>query len=368
MASQEKSTALPSFRTFFFRGLGILLPSVLTIYLLVAGYQFLSEKFAEPINHGLRWSIVTAFDWPEVEEQDYEFDPRNFTSSQKLAWQSQLAENRRDLLEKYTDEIDRELVESKRLFFAKHADFDADDLSVEQQKMLDKHMKNDLAGIHIRIVDKYYTEVEISRDRKAWVIETVDAGKKALAIGALERKWDSYEIGGWAYFDLIGFMIAAFIVYLAGRVLGSFLGRRLYQSAEQMLTGLPGFKQVYPYVKQVTEFLFGGDNKDKVKFNKVVAVEYPRKGLWSVGLVTGETMSTIQLGAGKECVTVFIPSSPTPFTGYVITVPVEDTMDLSISIDEALRFTVSGGVIIPDHQKLENTEESASAEITTQAE
>ena len=88
----------------------------------------------------------------------------------------------------------------------------------------------------------------------------------------------------------------------------------------------------------------------KVSFNRVVAVEYPRKGLWSVGLVTGNTMQTIQREAEGSCLTVFIPSSPTPFTGYVITVPEKDTIDLSVTIEEALRFTVSGGVIVPDAQ------------------
>jgi uncharacterized membrane protein len=109
------------------------------------------------------------------------------------------------------------------------------------------------------------------------------------------------------------------------------------------------FKQIYPYVKQVTEF-FVGDRDEKFQFSRVVAVEYPRKGLWSVGLVTGETLRNIQDKAERDCMTVFIPSSPTPFTGYVITVPKEETIDLPITIDETFRFCVSGGVIVPENQ------------------
>jgi uncharacterized membrane protein len=105
-------------------------------------------------------------------------------------------------------------------------------------------------------------------------------------------------------------------------------------------------------VKQVTDFIFAGNDDDKLKFNRVVAVEYPRKGLWSVGLVTGDTMQLIQDRAGQSCVTVFVPSSPTPFTGYVITVPKQDTIDLGITIEEALRFAISGGVIVPDSQRI----------------
>jgi uncharacterized membrane protein len=93
-----------------------------------------------------------------------------------------------------------------------------------------------------------------------------------------------------------------------------------------------------------------GEQKQQFKFNRVLAVQYPRRGLWSVGLVTGHTMRTVQDAAGVECVTVFVPSAPTPFTGWVITVPVADTIELPITIDEAVRFMVTGGLIVPDSQ------------------
>ena len=79
----------------------------------------------------------------------------------------------------------------------------------------------------------------------------------------------------------------------------------------------------------------------------VVAVQYPRAGIWSIGLRTGRPMPTVQRAVGDRLVTVFIPSSPTPVTGYVIQVPVSDVIDLNMTIDEALRFTISGGVIQP---------------------
>jgi uncharacterized membrane protein len=133
-----------------------------------------------------------------------------------------------------------------------------------------------------------------------------------------------------------------------------------------MMTRVPIIKQIYPSVKQVVNFIVG-DADTKVRFNRVVAVEYPRKGMWSLGLVTGETMRNIQNAAGQPCNTVFIPSSPTPFTGYVITVPTEDTVELNISIDEALRFTVSGGVVVPDSQLLEQRPAAGTPEETSES-
>ena len=141
------------------------------------------------------------------------------------------------------------------------------------------------------------------------------------------------------------------LIYTIGAVLGSLIGNRLYRRGELLLRKLPLIRQIYPSVKQVTD-LFLGDNDKESKFSRVVAVEYPRKGLWSVGLVTGDTMRSIANQTSSECLTVFIPSSPTPFTGYVITVPKQDTIDLQITIEEALRFTISGGVIVPKTQQL----------------
>jgi uncharacterized membrane protein len=164
----------------------------------------------------------------------------------------------------------------------------------------------------------------------------------------LEQWWAGYAV----VLDLIGLLVAILVIYSAGALLGSFIGRRLYARSEQVISRLPLVKLVYPSVKQVTEFLVGsGDEEDKrTKFNRVVAVQYPRKGIWSVGLVTGNTMRRIEEHADELCLTIFIPSSPTPFTGYVITVPQADAIDLPVSIEEALRFTVSLGVVVPPSQ------------------
>jgi len=149
--------------------------------------------------------------------------------------------------------------------------------------------------------------------------------------------------------SLIGFGIAIILVYFLGRLLASFIGRKMWQVFESAVQQVPGFKQVYPYVKQVIDFLFG---ENKIEFSRVVAVPYPRQGVWSLGLVTGAGLRYVNETAKEEFLTVFIPSSPTPITGYVVHIKKEEAIDLPISIEEALRFTVSGGVIVPDHQVL----------------
>ena len=229
------------FRRFFFRGLGILLPTVLTIWILVAVYNFVEQKIASPINEGVRWAIVR---WTSM------------TAEQMDAW------------------------------------------------------------------------------------------------------WASVKIGDWQVLNLTGLLIAVILIYIVGRVLGGFVGRGIIKQGESLLLRVPLFKQIYPYVKQVTDFFVGDDDDESaMKFSRVVAVQYPRKGIWSVGLGTGDTMRDIEATAAQDCITVFIPSSPTPFTGYVITVPKGDTVNLPISIDEALRFCVSGGVIVPEKQRILSKEQ-----------
>ena len=104
----------------------------------------------------------------------------------------------------------------------------------------------------------------------------------------------------------VGFVLAIVAIYIFGRFVASFLGRGIWRMIEKTLIRLPIIRQVYPYVKQVTDFLL---SEKKIEFNRVVAVEYPRKGIWSVGLVTGPGMRTIQGSTGGDLLTVFIPSS-----------------------------------------------------------
>ncbi len=144
--------------------------------------------------------------------------------------------------------------------------------------------------------------------------------------------------------NVIGFAIAIVIVYFVGYFISGLLGRSVWQIAESMVLRVPLIRSVYPNIKQVTDFLLGDR---RFEFAGVVAAEYPRKGIWSLGLVTGPGMRSIQRHSGAEMVTIFIPSSPTPITGYTITVPRSDVIELALSIDEALRFTISGGVIKP---------------------
>ena len=247
---------MSDFRKFFFRGLATLLPTVLTIILLVKCYQFIQENISSHITEGaISLYVMVDSDYPQLSAEEKGL----FKQEYKL-----------DTLEPGTREL---------------------------------------------------------RDR--------------MRLWKLRREWTS------APKSLIGFLLAIVLVYMVGRLLASYIGHKAWHLFERTVGQIPGFKQVYPYIKKVTEYFFGDK---KLEFNRVVLIEYPRKGIWSIGLVTGKGLTNLGDPDGKETLAIFMPSSPTPFTGYVIHSEQSQVIDLPITIEEAIRFTISGGVISPDDE------------------
>ncbi len=163
-----------------------------------------------------------------------------------------------------------------------------------------------------------------------------------VVYGARVQVAEKYWVHGPG--QITGFITAIVGVCFIGAFLASVMGRTIYRFFERALLSVPFIKKVYPYIKQITDFLLASK---QFSFTKVVALQYPRKGTWSIGLVTGTGLRRVVESVEKDFLTVFVPTSPTPFTGYVIMTPKEDTIELDMSVEEAMRFTISGGVITP---------------------
>jgi len=151
--------------------------------------------------------------------------------------------------------------------------------------------------------------------------------------------------------SIAGFLVALVVVLIVGALLASVVGRTLWRMVEKFIMNTPFLRQVYPYVKQITDFLLTQEEQKKM-FSRVVAVEYPREGIWSMGMVTGSGLKKVADNVQKKFLTILIPTSPTPFTGFVIMVPKEQTIDLDMTVEEALRFAVSAGVIAPSGKQV----------------
>ena len=162
------------------------------------------------------------------------------------------------------------------------------------------------------------------------------------------------------------FLITIILIYFVGFFATSFLGRKIWGAFEGLWINFPFIKQIYPYAKQITDFVL---SEKRRKFTYVAAVQYPRKGVYSIGFITGDSMRTINKDSGKRMVSVFIPSSPTPFTGYVVAVPYDEIIPLPITVDQAMRYTVSGGVITPPGELVgDDTRKFIASQLQTNSE
>jgi len=146
------------------------------------------------------------------------------------------------------------------------------------------------------------------------------------------------------------------VLYLLGKFMAAGIGRFFWYRFERGIHRLPLIRNVYSSVKQVSDFLF---TERDIEYTRVVAVEYPRKGIWSLGMVTGESMLDIRSAANEPVLSVLMPTSPMPVTGFTVTVLKSETIDLNITIDQAFQFIVSCGVVVPPQQVQEMQSKSA---------
>lgn len=145
---------------------------------------------------------------------------------------------------------------------------------------------------------------------------------------------------------VLPFLIAilVLILYLIGKIVTVRIGKITWTQIESLFSSLPFVRSVYGAVKQVSDFILA---QRSMEFSRVVAVEWPRRDMWVIGLVTSESFPQLEKRAGRDMLSVFIPTSPAPMTGFTVNVPVDDTVDLGISIDQAIQFIVSCGVVVP---------------------
>jgi len=149
------------------------------------------------------------------------------------------------------------------------------------------------------------------------------------------------DVPAYPLIDLVNLILSLAVIFLLGLVGTNILGRRILTAFEALLLRLPLVKTIYSSVKQVVE-TFQGPNRS---FQRVVLLEYPRKGVWTLGLVATEHQNSLNLSPTDKVLTVFIPTTPNPTSGYLVIVPPGDVIDLKFSIEDAFKFIMSGGIV-----------------------
>ncbi|MDB5296310.1 MAG: hypothetical protein JWO31_2293 [Phycisphaerales bacterium] len=146
---------------------------------------------------------------------------------------------------------------------------------------------------------------------------------------------------------VLGVGLSILLVYVVGVLVGNLIGRTFYRLGERAVMKVPLIRAIYPAVKQVTDFVLAEKSKTHFAASRVVAVQARSQGIWSVGFVTNAGYGPLNRATGGDMLTVFIPSTPTSFSGYVVVAHREAVVELPLSVEEAMRLLLSGGVIVP---------------------
>lgn len=151
-----------------------------------------------------------------------------------------------------------------------------------------------------------------------------------------------------AFFGLhipgLGAIVAVAIVLLTGLLVTNFVGRTLVDWAEDVLQRIPFVRAIYGGVKSFSETLLSNSGNS---FNKVLLVQYPREGLWSIGFQTTSDLPEISARTGEPQVCVFVPTTPNPTSGFIFMVPKSQAIELDMSVDAAMKMIVTLGVVTP---------------------
>ena len=146
--------------------------------------------------------------------------------------------------------------------------------------------------------------------------------------------------------DLLGTILTLLIIFLTGLATRNFIGKKLVYAWELFLTRIPVVSSIYSSVKQVSDTLFSSSGN---AFRKAVLVQYPRQGLWTIAFMTGVPGGDVRNHLQGDYISIYVPTTPNPTSGFFLMVPRADTIELDMSVDEALKYIVSMGVVSPDN-------------------
>ena len=141
--------------------------------------------------------------------------------------------------------------------------------------------------------------------------------------------------------EIIGFLSTLIAIYIIGMLVSNIFGKKILLTFEKVISGIPVINIIYKTIKQITSSL--GD-PEKESFKKVVLIEYPRKNIWTLAMVTGESKDK----NANEYYNIYIPTTPNPTSGFMLYVLKQDVLETSLAVEEGLRIIISGGVIGPE--------------------
>ena len=172
------------------------------------------------------------------------------------------------------------------------------------------------------------------------------------------RSWQPMQLVGFNIPGL-GVILVVLILLLTGFLASNYLGRMLLGLGNELLEHIPLVRSVYSAAKQISDTLF--TNKGK-SFRKVVLIRYPQKDTWSLAFQTSESLGEVNAKMPGHMVSVFVPTTPNPTSGFLLMVPQEDMIELEMSVDDALKMIISLGVIVPPWPPIKPKEDATGGD------
>jgi uncharacterized membrane protein len=170
------------------------------------------------------------------------------------------------------------------------------------------------------------------------IVTTMDQTLWLLPEAIQPHAWLGVHIPG------LGLLLSLLVVLLTGLLAANIIGQRLVQMWEGMLARIPVVKSIYHSVKQVSDTLFSSSGE---AFRKAVLVQYPREGAWTIAFLTGVPGGDVANHLHGDYVSVYVPTTPNPTSGFFLMLPRSEVIELDMSVDEALKYVISMGVAVP---------------------
>jgi uncharacterized membrane protein len=175
-----------------------------------------------------------------------------------------------------------------------------------------------------------------------WVVSTLDKTLNILPVSWHPHVWLGWRIPG------LGALLALMIVLSIGALASNILGNRLVTWWHALLHRIPVVRSIYSAVKQVSDTLFSEKGN---AFRKALLIQWPREGMWTVAFLTGQPGTGVAEHLPDDCLSVYVPTTPNPTGGYFVMLKRSDCIELDMSVDEALTYVISMGVIVPGGPK-----------------
>lgn len=175
----------------------------------------------------------------------------------------------------------------------------------------------------------------------SFLVGTLDQTLLLLPEDWQPRTWLGFNIPG------LGALLTLAVVLLTGMLGANILGQRLVRLWEALLNRIPVVKSLYSSVKQVSDTLFSSSGQ---AFRKALLVQYPRQGSWTIAFLTGQPGGDVANHLQGDYVSVYVPTTPNPTSGFFLMMPRADVIELDMNVDEALKYIISMGVVPPENR------------------